>query len=72
MYIKIRVSAGAKKESVRKRSEDHFEVSVKEEARQNMANRRMIEVMAGELGVPKERIRIVSGHHSPSKIISVR
>lgn len=72
MYIKVRVLAGAKKEFFKKKSEDHFEISVKEEAKQNMANRRVMEVVAKELGVPKEKIRIISGHHSPSKILSVR
>ncbi len=71
-YIKVRVLAGAKKESFRKKSEDHFEISVKEEAKQNMANRRVVEIMARELGVTKEKIRIISGHHSHSKILSVR
>lgn len=72
MYIKVRVTPAAKKESFRKKSEDHFEISVKEEAKQNMTNRRVVEVVAKELGVPKEKIRIISGHRSPSKILSVR
>ena len=37
-----------------------------------MANRKVVEILAKELGVPKEKIRIISGHHSPSKILSVR
>lgn len=72
MYIKIKVSAGAKKETFRKKSEDHFEISVKEEAKQNMANRRVVEVVARELRIPKEKIKIISGHHSPGKILSIR
>lgn len=72
MYIKVKVTAGAKKESFKQKSKDHFEISVKEEAKQNMANRKVLEIVARELGVPKEKIKIISGHHSPSKILSVR
>jgi uncharacterized protein len=69
MYIKLRVTAGAKKEVVKKVSDDHYDIAVKEPAEQNRANRRVLEIMKEKLGVP--RIRLVSGHHSGSKIIGI-
>ena len=71
MYVKVRVLAQAKKESVQKLSKDHFEISVKEKPLQNLANRRVVELVAQHFKVPALQIRIVSGHHSPSKILSL-
>ena len=69
MYIRLRVTADAKKELVKKIADDHYDIAVKEPAEQNRANRRVLEIMKEQLGAP--RIRLVSGHHSSSKIISV-
>ncbi len=71
MYIKVRVVAGAKKESVERVSDTSYKVSVKEPAKQNLANRRVIELMSLELQIPKARVRLISGHQSPSKMLSV-
>ena len=96
MYIKVKVTAGAKKEMIIKKSEDHFDISVKEPAERNLANKRVIELVrdyfkvynpvrgkklsvsarstpfeSGPLTGYNKEVRIVSGHHSPSKIISL-
>ncbi len=71
MYIKVRVVAGAKQEAVRKKTADTYLLSVREEAKQNQANRRVVALMAGVFAVPVGKVRLVSGHHSPNKIISV-
>lgn len=69
MYIKVKVRAGAKGELIKKISEDHYEISVKEKAENNMANKRIIEICHGIH--PGTAIRMINGHHSPSKIISI-
>ena len=69
MYIKIRVKVDSKKEIVTKVNEDHFEISLKEKAERNMANNRILEIFREMY--PNKPIRIISGHTSPSKIISV-
>ena len=71
MYIKIKVTADAKKEKFEQKSEDLFEIAVKEKAKQNMANERAREIVARHFGIIKGKLRIISGHRSPSKIISV-
>lgn len=71
MYIRVRVSAGAKKEVFAQNTEDSFLVSVKEPAEQNMANKRVLELVAAHFEVLPRAIRIVSGHHSPGKILSI-
>lgn len=71
MYIKVKVMTGAKREKIDKISEDHFNISVKEPAERNMANKKVIELVRDYFKVYNNDVRIVSGHHSPSKIISI-
>ena len=71
MYIRIRVVADAKRESLEATGEDSFLVSVKQPAEQNLANRRVLELVAGHFNVEPRQIRIISGHHSHGKILSI-
>lgn len=71
MYVKVKVTAGARKEKLVQISADHFEISVREKAERNMANARVREMVAGFLGVPVGKTKIILGHHSPGKIFSV-
>lgn len=78
-YIHVKVKVGAKKEGIKpvrskasgQESKDHFVVSVKEKAERNMANTRVIELVAEHFKVPKSKVRIVNGHHHPSKLLVV-
>ncbi|MBU0611851.1 DUF167 domain-containing protein [Patescibacteria group bacterium] len=70
-YVKIDVTAGSKKENFIIKTLDHFEVLVKEKADKNMANRKVIELVARHLKVPINTVRIVNGHHHPRKLLAV-
>ena len=78
MYIHVLVTAGAKKESfsprhsgTRKKPSDHFTISVKEKAERNMANTRVLELVAEYFNISKNKVRIINGHKHPSKLIIV-
>lgn len=71
MFIKVRVKTGQKKEVVLEKSNTSFSVSVKEKAERNAANHRVIAIIAERLGVPSKKVRIVNGHHAPSKLLFV-
>jgi len=71
MFIKVKVTAGAKKEEIKKKSEDTYIVSVREPAERNMANKRICEIVASLFGISVKSVRIISGHQSPSKILSI-
>ncbi len=60
-----------KKESFVEKSKDYFEISVREKAERNMANVRVLELVAEHFGVAKNRTRIVNGHKHPSKLIFI-
>ena len=71
MYIHVKVTAGARKESWKKKSEDHFEISVKEKAERNMANIKVLELVASHFKVSLKNVRIVNGHRHPSKLLII-
>lgn len=71
MYIKVKVTPNAKKEKFEKKSDELFEISVKEKAKQNMANERTKEIIAKHFGIIKGKVRIINGHRSPSKLFSI-
>jgi len=71
MYIKVKVQANAKKENIEKKSSDSYFISVKEPAERNQANKRVCEIIASLFNISVKSIRIINGHQSPSKILSI-
>lgn len=73
MYIKVKVTSGARREMVKKIRDDSYHISVVEKAEGGAANSRVGSILSGAFmnAGKKPRIRIVSGHHSPHKIVSV-
>jgi uncharacterized protein YggU (UPF0235/DUF167 family) len=70
-YIHVKVTTGARKESFKEKSPDHFLISVKEKAQMNMANTRVLELLAKYFKITKKKVRIVNGHRSPGKLLVV-
>ncbi len=71
MYIKVRVLTQQRKESVEQLKENAFKIYLKEKAERNLANTRLVELLALYFKLPKQKIRIINGHHSPSKLLAV-
>ncbi len=71
MYVKVHVYAGMKKESLKKIKDNTYEIVTKTPAERNLANEKVREVIAEEYGVQKKAIRIINGHHTPSKLLEV-
>ena len=75
----MKVTAGAGKEWMKplrskasgQESKDHFEISVREKAQTNMANTRVLELVARHFKVPVSKVRIVNGHRHPSKLLII-
>jgi uncharacterized protein YggU (UPF0235/DUF167 family) len=70
-YIHTKVIAGARKENFKKIKEDHFVISVKEKAENNMANKRVLKLVSEYFKVSVSKVRIINGHHHPSKLLIV-
>jgi uncharacterized protein (TIGR00251 family) len=71
MYIKVKVKAGSKKEKIEEISKDHLNIDVVESAERGLANKKVINLVREYFQVYNGDVRIVSGHHSPGKIISI-
>jgi uncharacterized protein YggU (UPF0235/DUF167 family) len=71
MYIRVKVFAGVKKELFKEIGENRFEIHVKEPAERNLANSRVIALVAEHFGVSFKSVRIVNGHHHPVKLLAV-
>ena len=70
-YVHVKVIVSARKENFREINEDHFEVSVKEKPKHNMANKRVLELVANHFKVTLNKVRIINGHMHPSKLLVV-
>jgi uncharacterized protein YggU (UPF0235/DUF167 family) len=65
------VTPGAKKEIFKQKSVARFLVSVREKAERNMANKRVVKLVARHFNIPVNGVRIVNGHTHPSKLLAV-
>lgn len=71
MYVRVTAIPGARKEMIRATDENAFAISVREPAAHNHANNRIREILAQEYRVPIGKVRILTGHHSRSKMVSI-
>jgi uncharacterized protein (TIGR00251 family) len=71
MLIRVRVKTEAKKESVIELDNKQLQISVKEPAKENAANRRTVELVAEHYSVSPKKVRIMRGHKAPSKLVTI-
>jgi uncharacterized protein YggU (UPF0235/DUF167 family) len=69
--VRVKVTAGARKEMVAELKSGVFEVSVREKAQENAANERVCTLIARRYGVSTKKVHIISGHHRARKVLSV-
>ena len=69
MYLKIKVVPDAREEKIEKLKENEYRIWTKMPAENNLANTRVLEIIRDEY--PNQTVRLVSGHHSPSKILAI-
>lgn len=70
MYIKVFVTPDARRESVEEKGET-LAISVREPAQGNRANERVREIVALRLHMPLGKVRILTGHRSRGKLLSI-
>ena len=71
MIIELKVITRAKREIVEKISKNSYRVKVSSPPEKGKANKRVIELLAKELGVKRQDIRIVSGQAASRKILEI-
>lgn len=71
MYVKVRATTDARRESLRVLAPDTLAIAVKEPAERNAANARIIALVAAHYSVSPKQVRIIKGHHSPAKVLAI-
>ena len=71
MFLKVKVFPNSKKEEIIKKSEDEFEIKVKEKAERGRANKRVKEVLARYLNVSEEKLILIRGAKQKNKIFKI-
>ena len=71
MQVRVRVTAGAKKETLNVLSGTRLEIAVTQKPAHGAANARVVELVARFYNVPTSKVRIVRGHSTSSKILEV-
>jgi len=71
MFLKVKVFPNSKKEEIIKKSEDEFEIKVKEKAEEGRANKRVKEVLARYLNISEEKLILIRGAKQGNKIFKI-
>jgi len=71
MFLKVKVFPNSKKEEIIKKSEDEFEIKVKEKAERGRANKRVKEVLARYLNISEEKLILIRGAKQRNKIFKI-
>jgi uncharacterized protein (TIGR00251 family) len=69
--ITITVSPGAARTELVGRHGDGWKIRVAAPAERGRANQALVELLAGLLGLPRERVCIVAGHASRRKVVEI-
>lgn len=72
MHVRVRVKAGARKESFSAVNEVTFDIAVREPAERNAANHRITILLAEYFEVTPKRVRLLTGHHAPHKLYEIK
>lgn len=71
MKYQVIVKAGARHASVEEMGEGTFRIAVKERPEAGQANEAVLRALGEHLGLPPSRLRIVLGHKSKRKLLTV-
>ena len=71
MLIKVKVFPSSKEEEIIKKSEDSFEIKVKEKPIKGLANKEIIKVLTSYFNISKSNIRLIKGFRQRNKIFEI-
>jgi len=71
MLIKVKVFPNLKKEEIIKKSEDSFEVRIKEKPERGLANRGVVRILSSFFNISESKIRLIKGFRKRNKIFEI-
>jgi uncharacterized protein len=72
MLIKVKVFPESKEEGINKKSEDSFEIRVKEKPKMGQANEAVITLLSYYFEIPRGKVRLIKGARERSKIFEIK
>jgi len=72
MLIKVKVFPESNRKEIIKKSEDSFEVKVKEKPIMGLANRGVIKILSSYFKIPESRIKLIKGLKKRNKIFEIK
>jgi len=72
MLIKVKVFPNSKRQEIIKKSEDSFEIRVKEKPEKGRANREVLKVLGSYFKIPESKIRLIRGFKKRNKIFEIK
>ena len=72
MLIKVKVFPSSKREEIIKKSEDSFEVRVKEKPEKGKANREVVKILSWYFKIPRSKIKLIKGFKKRNKIFEIK
>ena len=71
MLIKVKVFPNSKKEEITEKSENNFDIKVKEKPVKGKANKAAINLLSFYFKTPKNKIRLIKGLKARNKIFEI-
>ena len=68
MLIKVKTYPQSKKEKVVKKTDDSFEIFVKEKPEQGRVNQKLQKILAKHFGLAEKSVKLIKGHKQKNKI----
>ena len=70
-HLKVKVYTDQAEEKIVENTDNSYDLYIREPAKEGMANRRVLAILMDKVNPKPKRLKIVSGHISPAKIIEV-
>jgi len=71
MLIKVKVFPDSKKEEIIKKSNDSFEIKIKEKPEKGLANKAVIDILSSYFKIASSRVRLIKGFRQRNKIFDI-
>lgn len=71
LRLSVRVSPGSSAAGVSPAGDGSYRVRLRSRPVENRANDELIALLAGEFGVPRSCVRIISGGHGRTKVVEI-
>lgn len=72
MLIKVKAFPNSKREEIIQKSENSFEVKIKEKPEKGRANKEVLKVLSAYFKIPESKIRLVKGFKKRNKIFEIK